>query len=128
VAARSSLLRALTILHTLHPRVNVHHIIAFLHVAEGEGRTIGDIALAAGFTQSTTSRSLRANGVSDCGWAIDPALGLLEAHLAEWDARSHQVFLSGQGRALCDRLDNIAREARTLRAPARPISRVGRAD
>jgi hypothetical protein len=128
VAARSSLLRALTLLHSLHPNVNVHHILAFLHAAEGEGQTIGDIAQAAGFTQSTTSRSLRANGLSECGWAIYPALGLLEARLADWDARSHQIFLSGQGRALCDRLDGIAREARTLREPASPFSRAGRAD
>jgi DNA-binding MarR family transcriptional regulator len=128
VAAHSSLLRALTILHTLHPAVNVHHILAFLHAAEGEGRTIGDIAQAAGFTQSTASRSLRGNGKSGCGWALHPALGLLEANLADWDARSHLIFLSSQGRALCDRLDGIAREACTLRAPAAPISGVGRAD
>jgi hypothetical protein len=128
VAARSSLLRALTIFHAQHPSVTVHQIMTYLHVAEGEGRTISDIAEASGLTQSTTSRSLRANGVSGRAWAIHPALGLLEAHLAHWDARSHQVFLSSDGRALCDRLDDIAREARTLRAPAGPFPEVGRAD
>lgn len=128
MAARSSLLRALTILHGLHPSVTVHHIMAFLHVAEDEGQTVNDIARAAGFTQSTASRSLRAHGAPDCGWAVQPALGLLDARLAQWDARSHQIFLSSRGRALSERLDSVAREARTLRPPAHRLSGVGRAD
>ena len=115
--ARSSLLRALTEFHALHPGVTLHQVIAFLHVAEGEGRTVCDIAAAAGFTQSTASRSLRANGPPDSEWAAAPAHGLLEAYLAQWDGRSHQIFLSDKGRALCDRLDDVAREA----CPLRPV-------
>ncbi|HLZ74413.1 MarR family winged helix-turn-helix transcriptional regulator [Phenylobacterium sp.] len=121
--ARSSLLRALMEFHALHPGVTLHQVIAFLHVAEGEGQAVCDIAAATRFTQSTASRSLRANGPPDSDWAAMPALGLLEAYLAEWDGRSHQIFLSEKGRALCDVLDRIAGEARLLRPPGRRMSR-----
>jgi hypothetical protein len=121
--ARSSLLRALTEFHALHPGATLHQIIAFLHVAEGEGQAVCDIAAAARFTQSTASRSLRASGPPGSAWAATPALGLLEAYLAEWDGRSHQIFLSDNGRALCDRLDRIAREACLLRPAGCRMSR-----
>jgi hypothetical protein len=121
--ARSSLLRALTEFHALHPGVTLHQIIAFLHVAEGEGQAVCDIAAAARFTQSTASRSLRANGLPDSEWAVAPALGLLQAYLARGDGRSHEIFLSNKGRALCDRLDGIAREACPLRPAGCQVSR-----
>jgi DNA-binding MarR family transcriptional regulator len=118
--AASSLLRALTVLQALEPGVTLSQIIAFLHVAEGEGQTVGDIAKATGFTQSTASRSLRANGPPESEWALQPALGLLEACLADWDARSHQLFLTPRGRALAERLDRISLEAQPLRAAHGP--------
>ena len=125
MAVRSSLLCALTVLHDLHPAVTVHQIIAFLHVAEGEGQTVRDLAATAHFTQSTASRSLRACGPPESEWSAAPALGLVEAYLAEWDGRSHQIFLSKKGHALRDRLDGIALEVNLLRPLPCRVSRAG---
>lgn len=115
MAIRSSLLRALAVLHDLHPGVTLHQVIAFLYVAESEGKTVRDLTTTAGLTQSTASRSLRACGPRESPWAVAPTLGLIEAYLAEWDGRSHQMFLSKKGRLLRDQLDAIIGQGNQLR-------------
>jgi DNA-binding MarR family transcriptional regulator len=114
VRARNVLLQALHLFKALDPRVSVNEVIAFLYAAENEGLTVQEMATVAKLTQSTASRSLRALGPPDSEWSQQPALGLLEAYLNPDDARSHVIQLSGRGRELRDRLDDIIRQSVTI--------------
>jgi DNA-binding MarR family transcriptional regulator len=100
----------------LDPRISVNEVIAFLYAAENEGLSVQDVADLAGMTQSTASRSLRALGTAASPWSQPPAVGLVEAFLNPHDGRSHVIHLTPQGRAFRDRLDDIIREAVTIRA------------
>lgn len=111
---RDSLLEALLAFKALAPRISVNEIVAFLYVCENEGLSVQELAYLAGLTQSTASRSLRALGQADSGWAQPPALGLVEAFLNPDDARSHVVHLSAKGRELRERLDGVIRRAVTI--------------
>ncbi|WP_293382935.1 hypothetical protein [Phenylobacterium sp.] len=105
MATRRDLIRALDAFRALSPQVNLHQIIAFLLVAENEGLLVGHVCALAGFSQSTASRSLRANGVAGTPWAVPPALGLVEACRVSRFASGHAIFLTPAGRDLRDALD-----------------------
>jgi DNA-binding MarR family transcriptional regulator len=112
--SRNSILQALHLMKGLDPRISVNEVIAFLYAAENEGLTVQELAYVSGMTQSTASRSLRALGPPESAWSQAPALGLVEAYLNPNDARSHVIQLSAKGRAVCERLDRIIRNAMTI--------------
>ncbi len=107
--AVDGLLAALGLFKVLDPRISVNEVIVFLRVAEAEGLTVQAVAQAAGLTQSTASRSLRALGPAGSPWSQAPAVGLLEAYLKPDDARSHVICLSPAGRDLRERLNGALR-------------------
>jgi DNA-binding MarR family transcriptional regulator len=105
------------VLKALEPRISVNEILAFVYTCENEGLAVQELALVAGLTQSTASRSLRALGQPGSAWALPPALGLVDAFLNPDDGRSHVIHLSAQGREIRDRLDGIIRRAVTIVLP-----------
>jgi DNA-binding MarR family transcriptional regulator len=112
---RNALLKAMQAFKALDPRISVNEVIAFLYAAENEGLSVQDVADLAGMTQSTASRSLRALGPAASPWSQPPSVGLIEAFLNPHDGRSHVIHLTPQGRAFRERLDEIIREASTIK-------------
>jgi DNA-binding MarR family transcriptional regulator len=115
VRTRNAVLKAMQAFKALDPRISVNEVIAFLYAAENEGLSVQDVADLAGMTQSTASRSLRALGPAVSPWSQPPAVGLIEAFLNPHDGRSHVIHLTPQGRAFRERLDEIIREAATIK-------------
>ena len=112
---RDTLLEAVLALKACDTRISVNEIIAFLYVCENEGLSVQELAYVADLTQSTASRSLRALGPAASPWSQPPAVGLIEAFLNPHDGRSHVIHLTPQGRAFRERLDEIIREAATIK-------------
>jgi DNA-binding MarR family transcriptional regulator len=111
---RDTVLEALLALKALESRISVNEVLAFLYTCENEGLSVQELAFVARLTQSTASRSLRALGQAGSGWALPPALGLVEANLKPNDGRSHVIHLSEKGRELRDRLDRIIARGVTI--------------
>jgi DNA-binding MarR family transcriptional regulator len=108
---RDSLLEALLVFRTVHPRITSNEMVAFLYTCENEGLSVQELAFITGMSQSAASRNLRALGPAGSAWALPPGLGLIEPFLSTTDGRSHVLMLSEAGRELRDRLDEIIGEA-----------------
>lgn len=114
--AGGSLLRALRLFKAIDPGLSLNEVIVFLCACEREGSSIQALSQAAGLSQSTASRSVRALGPPDSDWSRPPAVGLLRPFIAPNDARSHVVFPTPRGLELRAELDAIVAEGRPIAA------------
>jgi len=114
---RGLLLTALERFRDISPQITLNQVVTYLYVAENEGLSIQDLQHRLRTTQTTASRTVRSLGDAGGGWALPPALGLIEAFAAADDGRRHVLFLSEAGRALATRLgEGVATSATGLRS------------
>jgi len=97
---------------------SLNELTTLLAVCEHEGLSVTSVARVCRFTEATASRTIRRLAPGDMPGALPPARGLLTLARAPNDNRSRYVFLTPQGRALCETFDALM--ADPSRAPLAP--------
>lgn len=80
----------------------LQYIVAFLHVALDEGKTIGEYALKAGVAPSVMSRHLLDIGARNRH--MEPGFGLVQTKPNVLNLREHAVYLTEKGRSLFNKI------------------------
>src|SRR5215217_4375573 len=78
VRRRSTILAAIEAFRRLDRGISLTNVLVFLYVAENEGLSVSELALASQLTSSTASRSVRSLGRRGARGALPPYLGLVE--------------------------------------------------
>lgn len=120
--SRNALAAIVDLLNERFADFSLNELTTLLAVCEHEGLSVTSVARVCGFTEATASRNIRRLAPGDMPGALPPARGLLMLARAPNDNRSRYVFLTPQGRALCETFDAwIADPARAslVAAPAR---------
>ncbi|RZJ02035.1 MAG: hypothetical protein EON90_00080 [Brevundimonas sp.] len=100
---------------------SLNELTTLLAVCEHEGLSVTSVARVCRFTEATASRTIRRLAPGDMPGALPPARGLLTLARAPNDNRSRYVFLTPQGRALCETFDALmADPSRARLAPRVP--------
>ncbi len=103
--ARNALAAIVDLLNARFPDFSLNELTTLLAVCEHEGLSVTSVARVCGFTEATASRNIRRLAPGDMPGALPPARGLLTLARAPNDNRSRYVFLTPQGRALCETFD-----------------------
>jgi DNA-binding MarR family transcriptional regulator len=84
-------------LRKLKGNLSVHHAMALLRVALGQGKSVAELTKEAGVPQSVMSRHLLDLGPMDRN--RDPGMGLIEYRLSKTNLLVHEVILTRKGLA-----------------------------
>lgn len=96
------LIKAIQQFTLLHPSISAQTILAFLHVAADEGRTVTDYVEATRLPQSTLSRQL--NDLGRLNKSREEGLMLIDDRFAPESLKEKQKFLTPKGKELVKRL------------------------
>jgi len=103
--SRNALAAIVDLLNQRFADFGLNELTTLLAVGENEGLSVTSVARVCGFTEATASRNIRRLAPGDMPGALPPARGLLTLVRAPNDNRSRYVFLTPQGRALCETFD-----------------------
>lgn len=96
------LIKAIQQFTLLNPKMSAQTIIAFLHVAADEGKSLSDYVSAAGLPQSTISRQL--NDLGRLNREREEGLMLVDDRFAPESLKEKQKFLTPKGKELVKRV------------------------
>jgi DNA-binding MarR family transcriptional regulator len=110
--SRDTILQAALSFRSARPGLSLSDLIAFLYIAENPGISFAELAHVSQINKMTVSRIVRRlsgdeGEVADAAGAA--ALVRVEPNAA--DDRSLVVFLTAEGRALCDEADSAIKRA-----------------
>lgn len=90
----------------LNPAMSLQTVIAFLLVAEQEGRTVGEISEKLRLTRSAASRNL-ALWFDEATYG-EPGYGLIRIAEDPRDRRNKRLYLTSKGRLFKERLERTS--------------------
>lgn len=117
----SALPRLLDHLRCTWDDFSLTELVVLAAVAENEGVTVAGLARLCRLTDATASRTIRRLAPADMPGALRPARGLMMLMRGPTDNSSRYVFLTPQGRATCQALDEIVAD-RTLPPLLKPAT------
>jgi DNA-binding MarR family transcriptional regulator len=124
--SRNALVAIVDLLDEAYGDFSLNELATLLAVCEHEGLSVTSLARVCRFTEATASRTIRRLTPSDMPGALRPARGLLMLARAPSDNRSRYVFLTPQGRALCETFDALIGDSSRPRLSSRdPLSTSG---
>lgn len=122
--SRNALVAIVDLLDEAYGDFSLNELATLLAVCQHEGLSVSSVARVCRFTEATASRTIRRLAPSDMPGALRPARGLLTLARAPNDNRSRYVFLTPEGRALCETFDMLMADpsrARLVGLEGRPV-------